>query len=200
MESTDEEGCVDYILNFMQSDALLSSEDEGMSQLLLLNDLVCSIIYNRDKVALSNGAVQEHETLTTMPARIVDHTTPDVNNETSTTRHCTTLPTAATTVHTTQQHIDLHTDTTTENVDQLQVMHKELGKKLQHYKDVASTAQSRHHSLEEPMPHQPTRHTPSKVDTEKIVSLRDLPYVQRRDFKVHGGQIGDQNSDNKDNQ
>lgn len=44
LESTDEEGCVDCIINYMQSDALLNSEDEGMSQLLVLNDLVCSMV------------------------------------------------------------------------------------------------------------------------------------------------------------
>ena len=28
-----------------------------------------------------------------------------------------------------------------------------------------------------------------------MVPLRDLPYLQRREFKVHGGQIGDQTSE-----
>ncbi|KAM3612474.1 uncharacterized protein V6R79_008774 [Siganus canaliculatus] len=39
LQSSDEEGCVDFILNYMQSDYLLNSEDEGMSQLLMLNDM-----------------------------------------------------------------------------------------------------------------------------------------------------------------
>lgn len=43
LESTDEGSCVDYIFNYMQSDTLLKSEDEGMSELLMLNDLVKSI-------------------------------------------------------------------------------------------------------------------------------------------------------------
>lgn len=59
----------------MQSDNLLSSEDEGMGQLLMLNDLVCNIIDNHDTVVITNGVTQEHETLTTMSARVSDHTT-----------------------------------------------------------------------------------------------------------------------------
>ncbi|KAK0134975.1 hypothetical protein N1851_029210 [Merluccius polli] len=31
--------------------------------------------------------------------------------------------------------------------------------------------------------------------SERPVVLKDLSYLQRRDFKVHGGQVGDQNSD-----
>ncbi len=196
LESTDEEGCVDYVLSYMQSDALLSSEDEGMSQLLMLNDIVCSIIHDRDTVAMANGVTEEHETLTTRPVRIEDQTTlPHVNSDTSTTRNGTALPTTATTVHTIQQHVNLSTDTTAYSVDQLQVRHEELGKKLQHYKDMASITHSRHHSSGESTTHQPPRHTPSKADPEKMVSLKDLSYLQRREFKVHGGQIGDQNSD-----
>lgn len=180
----------------MQSDNLLSSEDEGMGQLLMLNDLVCNIIDNHDTVVITNGVTQEHETLTTMSARVSDHTTlSHAKSDTSATRHSTKLPTAATTVHTTQQHIDLNTDTTTQSVDQLQVMQEELGKKLQHYKDMASTAHSRQHSLGEQTLHQLPRHTPLKVDAEKMVSLKDLLYLQRREFKVLGGQIGDQNSE-----
>lgn len=36
---------------------------------------------------------------------------------------------------------------------------------------------------------------PSQNTPERVVSLKDLPYLQRREFKVHGGQIGDQSSE-----
>ena len=45
------------------------------------------------------------------------------------------------------------------------------------------------------MPHQLPRHIPATFDTEKMVSLKDLSHLQRREFKIHGGQIGDQSSD-----
>lgn len=62
---------------------------------------------------------------------------------------------AATTAQTTQQHINQATDLSIESVDQLQPTHKELGKTLQHYREVAST-------------HQPQL----KVDTEKLFVLK----------------------------
>lgn len=47
LDPTDEGGGVDYILFYMQSESLLTSEDGGMSQLLMLNDLVCRIVQFR---------------------------------------------------------------------------------------------------------------------------------------------------------
>ncbi|KAK0141008.1 hypothetical protein N1851_021996 [Merluccius polli] len=32
-------------------------------------------------------------------------------------------------------------------------------------------------------------------DTQTVISPKDIPYLQRREFKVHGGQIGDRNSE-----
>lgn len=65
-----------------------------------------------------------------------------------------------------------------ESVDQLQPTHKELGKMLQHYKEVPST-------------HQPQL----KVDTAKLSVLKDITVFQHRDFRVHWGQMGDQSSE-----
>ncbi len=87
LESSDEESCVEYILDYMQSDTLISSEDEGMSQLLMLNDLVYNMIENLDTVAISTGVTQQHETLTNIPT---EHTTlTHANNSTSANQHCT---------------------------------------------------------------------------------------------------------------
>jgi len=61
LEPTDEESCVDYILNYMQSETLHSAEDEGMSQLLVLNDLLCSIISHSETANVSNEVIEEHE-------------------------------------------------------------------------------------------------------------------------------------------
>lgn len=40
----DEEHCFEYVVSYMQSDTLLKLEDEGMSQLLALNELICKTI------------------------------------------------------------------------------------------------------------------------------------------------------------
>lgn len=44
LSPSDEESCMDYVVSYMQSDTLLNLEDEGMSQLLMMNDLVCKVI------------------------------------------------------------------------------------------------------------------------------------------------------------
>lgn len=64
-------------------------------------------------------------------------------------------------------------------------MYEDLGRKLQYYQDSANTSQGR----------QTSNVTHEKGDTQTMFSSKDLPYLQRRDFKVHGGQIGDQNSE-----
>lgn len=38
LEASDDESCVDYILDYILSDTLISSENEGVSHLLILND------------------------------------------------------------------------------------------------------------------------------------------------------------------
>ena len=72
------------------------------------------------------------------------------------------------------EHIHLSTDTTIQSVIQLKVMYEELGKKLQHYQDTASV----------PFGRQPSSHIRLKGDTQTVISPKDLPYIQHRDFKV----------------
>ena len=117
LTSTDEEGCVDYIFDYMNSETLISSEDGGMSQLLMLNDLLREIINDRNTVVIANGVTQKHETLTTTSDNIVDQTpwshyaTSDMSN----TRHDTATPAA--TVQNIQD-TNHSTDTTSQSVDQ----------------------------------------------------------------------------------
>lgn len=82
------------------TDTLISSEDENMSQLLMLNDLVHNMIYNHDIVAISTGVTQ-HETLATI---LTKHTTlthaKQKNNQ-----RASALPTDAAIANIIQQHI-----------------------------------------------------------------------------------------------
>lgn len=48
LDITDEEGCFEYFVDFMNSDSLLELEDGGLSQLLLLKDNVDVIIQKRN--------------------------------------------------------------------------------------------------------------------------------------------------------
>lgn len=190
LDSTDEEGCMNHIVSYIQSDSLLESEDEGMSQLLALNDLVCSMIANHDSVAITTGITQSHDTDTfTLPVRTADQTIHSPDTAVSITKSCTTPK------HIPPQPNSLMTDNnaTAQTVDQLQVMHDELGKKLQHYKEVASRHPASKHYSESESPTRPLQSY--TLPQERMVSLKDLSYLQRREFKVHGGQVGDQISD-----
>ena len=118
----DEEGCVDYVCSYMESTSLLESEDEGMSQLLFLNDVISEII---------RGHKQGSTSLTT---QMTDTQSIDDTNNRSHSPHITQSPRS--------------------NTDQ--------------------------HSIN---------------TTESMIALKDLPLLQRKEFKIHGGQIGDNASE-----
>lgn len=69
LDITDEEGCLEHIVDYMASDSLLELEDGGLSQLLLLKDNVDMIIQKRNvKSALhdtESGTPQQQHTPTT---------------------------------------------------------------------------------------------------------------------------------------
>lgn len=103
LEPSDEESCVEYILYYMQSDTLASSEDEGVSQLLMLNECVSNMIENRDTVVIPTEVTQQHRTRS---GTSTEHTTLPLHN---TSVASTTLPTSAARGHNIQQHIHYQT-------------------------------------------------------------------------------------------
>lgn len=82
--------------------------------------------------------------------------------------------------------------------------YEELGKRLRQSITIP-TEQSSQHSSELPAQASKThsdtlrpslpRHPMVQPTREGIISLRDLSYLQRREFKVQGGQVGDHSSD-----
>lgn len=62
----DEESCMDYVTSYVQSKTLLELEDEGMSQLLMLDDLISQAIQISDSADLS--ADIPSATIPTMPS------------------------------------------------------------------------------------------------------------------------------------
>lgn len=181
LNANDEEGCMEYVVSYMQSDTLLGLEDGGMGQLLVLNDLVGRIInadapVNIPVVALSDGNT---------------HVTPSYSPSTTTPNSATQpYPHSDSTVMQTQPPSNTHIHTTTQPLEELRQEYEELGEKLR-----------RRACTETPSPttyfHQAgseLHYMPQGI-LERPVMLKDLSYLQRRDFKVHGGQVGDQNSD-----
>lgn len=201
LESTDEEGWVDCIINYMQSDALLNSEDEGMSQLLVLNDLVCSMVENRGLLNTANGVAQPLES-PVVSAKTVERTTvthatlgqlPPVTNTQQHTTPLLSIPREPTT----SQQTDFGAQARTTNLSPTQprIINDERGGEPQHFRNASNTHPSGAHSIGDPVTHAAIPHPSSHVTTERMVSLKDLSYLQRREFKVHGGQIGDHNAD-----
>lgn len=77
LDPTDEESCINHILDFMYCEALLESEDEGISHLLAVSDVVKGIIKRNDDddlfVAVASGV-----TLTSSAVTQITH--PVLNN------------------------------------------------------------------------------------------------------------------------
>jgi hypothetical protein len=87
-------------------------------------------------------------------------------------------------------HSNTHIHANTQPVEELRKMYDELGQQLRKCAATANSQTPAPNPQGESMP-QPLPHRVSGT----MVPLRDLPYLQRREFKVHGGQIGDQTSE-----
>lgn len=62
LNANDEEGCMEYVVSYMQSDTLLGLEDEGMGQLLVLNDLIGRVINADGPVNFPVGTLSDGRT------------------------------------------------------------------------------------------------------------------------------------------
>lgn len=170
LNPNDEESCMEHVISYMQSDTLLALEDEGMSQLLGLNDLICKIMNADVPVTFPVGVLSDGST----------HVTPSPSPS-------TTIPNTASQPH---FHPNTHANTATQSVGELRQVYEELGEKLRRCESTATPPATAY-------PHQgeSESHCMPQMISERPVMLKDLSYLQRRDFKVHGGQVGDQGSD-----
>lgn len=177
----DEEGCMEYVVSYMQSDTLLGLEDEGMGQLLVLNDLICKVINADAPVDCPVSALSDGNTHVT-PSHSPSITIPNSASQPHSHPNSTVMPK--------QLHPNTYTNTTTQSVEELRQVYEELGEKLRRRESTATPSTTTY-------PHQGESelHCMSQMISERPVVLKDLSYLQRRDFKVHGGQVGDQNSD-----
>ena len=163
-----EENCMDYVVSYIQSDSLRESDDEGMGQLMMLSDLICRILNPCIVGDLSDDEACE----------VVTHVSPSSphspsNNTTTQKQHqpCT------------------HANTNTQSARELRKLYEELGEQLKRCEATNTPPVSVYNHQGTSMPH------PMSQRTERMVPLKDLPYLQRREYKVYGGQIGDQSSE-----
>lgn len=180
LESADEDGCFQYISNVMSSKALLESEDQGMAHLLQLKDVTDQLTQSCDlptkagengvdaqyQDTQANDTVQGQSSATYTEHEITDDAESDTQN------------------------VVTSNDT---RIQELLRSYEALSKKVAQYMPsdaVQSTIQP------QLRPQFRAQSNSAELPThEKVVSLRDLSYLHRREFKIQGGQIGDQGSD-----
>lgn len=181
LNPADEESCMDFVISFLKSDALLEREDKGMGWLLDLNDLIHKL---KNVDAADNSEASE----------LNDVCIPIIPNHTQTTtiKHSTFQPHThfnSTTMQS-QTHSITQPNIKMGSAEGLRHMYEELGEKLRQYESIVTL----------PIPDPPHQGEPGLYDRPQMtpdqpVRLKDLPYLQRKDFKIHGGQVGDQSSD-----
>lgn len=187
LTSEDEDSCFQYISSVMNSNALVESEDMGVSQLLMLRDSIDDLIQGQGS-----------------PVKILDHgldaPSPDIQINDS---H---IENSNATDNLPENEKNYDTDADTHNVmtlrdteiQQLLTSYEELSKKITQFMPVAtrqSVVQSPTKTLPRPQVKNDSRNNTAEHTNDKVVSLRDLSYLHRREFKIQGGQIGDQGSD-----
>lgn len=197
----EEESCFEYILAFMNSDTLVESEDSGMAVLLELNDTVNNVIQIRYAQPKTGAGEDVHHI--GQPETVTDNLTTD--NVTACGSNTNPSHTAAVSVDTPSPITNpsfTHTDVkTTRNTDtELQRMlssYAELSNKVLQYINNPTSSPTLtpapvQSTLQHNNTHTPEQHPHGKYD--RVVPLRDLSLL-RREFKIQGGQIGDQSSD-----
>lgn len=165
--SEDAEGSFEYISSFMYSEEMLQAEDSGVAELLVLKDLVDDLLQPPSSLT---GAVEGN-----VETSIVDPAPPS----------------SLETTHSNMAQMLRDNSNTSPTISQ-----EEVRKMISDYERASKALQDLMNS--------PTRQQAQELNMSQgnfrppptpAVSLRDLPYLPRREFKVQGGQIGDHISD-----
>ena len=159
----DEEGCIDYVITYMGSRELLELEDEGMTNLLMLDDFVCKLINENVCVELPVDKWGDAKTHKTHSPELP---TIDVDNMSQTNPHSNITVTPQ------YPHSNTHIHANTQSVEDLRKMYDELGQQLRKCAATANSQTPAPNPQGESMP-QPLPHRVSGT----MVPLRDLPYL-----------------------
>lgn len=187
LDLEDSEGCFEYITAFMSSESLLEVEDQGMGELLSLQETIksarqfCNIEYTSDVDANIHLAHVLHSPTTDEQPLATDDT------------HLT--PPAGTDL----RGVKGNESRTSIDLSKMLAEYEALSKKIQQYmttptqhtERTQSSAQGNH--VPPPPLHRAER--PQLTAHSSTFPLVGLPCIQPREFKIHGGQIGDHSSD-----
>lgn len=195
LDAADQEGCFEYINAFMYSTQLLESEDKGMTELLILQETVNSIEQVRT-IAATVYQCNDVEANANVDARIIPTTQMSIATDHITTTDTVYLTSPTAVADTGGIRVENTNPDTNPNI--LHTSYEELSKRLLSY----LTTSTQHHTMTQPVTQRndATQHNnhPEKTTQlvpENVISLRDLSYLQHREFKIQGGQIGDYASD-----
>lgn len=200
LESTDEEDCYEYITSFMGSKTLLESEDTGMAHLLELRDLVDAAIQGDasqlqvhrpdariTQVPLVNPPGHDADLKDSQVKGFVDPVA-TFQNDLSTVSD----------VNADKQGTLMASDMSSTDIQKILASCEELSKQVRQYIPTMSSQSASHSPGKSQIKLQNTENrdkiSPSLAH-DGLISLRDLSYLHRREFKIQGGQIGDQGSD-----
>ncbi|XP_025765164.1 uncharacterized protein LOC112847563 [Oreochromis niloticus] len=208
LDVTDQEGCFDHISSFMYSKPLLEAEDGGMVDLLMLKDFIDDVIENRqvcDDTEDVDSPVTQTFTQTVQPARpssgMGDSPTQPV--PVTTIANMVNRPPVAGTTSPTGLASPIP-DITSAELQEMLNSYEALGKRLRQSVMVPTEQSPRQPTgllvqadltQSDPLQPSPPGQPRAQPTREGMISLRDLSYLQRREFRVQGGQVGDHSSD-----
>ncbi|KAI2652606.1 hypothetical protein H4Q32_005853 [Labeo rohita] len=209
----DEEGCYDYINSFMYSKQLLDTEDEGMVQLLILKDAIDEVVKCRDdEVSMSNvkGDSELHteqgwgkldDRVDFIEDSVITQTAPENTTDTHKQSHHTFNVARAVSPRDIAE-LDSGSiapamsntpDTASTELLKVLASYEEISKKLIQCLPTHAVPPQTQLTQSSGLLQQPDRKPPSELASqsarEGMVSLRELSYLPRREFKVQGGQI-----------
>lgn len=189
----DEEGCIDYVCAFMNSTSLLELEDEGISQLFFIKDMITEMMHNHEQSELptegGTDVIVSDTNVSPPPPSTVGH----INT------HATGTHTEATTTD-----LVFQAGSPESQQSKLTSSHMRCQKPKQgnasltpHMTDTRFTDNDHNqsHSPQVMLSPRSNADQHSINTTESMIALKDLPLLQRKEFKIHGGQIGDNASD-----
>lgn len=196
LSSGDAEGCFEYIHAFMYSKNLLDAEDRGMGELLALKDVVDEVVQSQSSVILPAGSsvnTKPMSPLITVPPTAsaqpvnTDVLFSDVTNATT--------PVTVNAKLITETTNELSCDVSPDNVQKMLLDYEDLSRKLGRLMHIPTPQATAQPTLSVPPHSEAQMDVPRHRGPEQVVSLKDLSYIHRREFKVQGGQIGDHSSD-----
>lgn len=215
----DQEECYNHINSFMYSKQLLETEDEGMVQLLMLKDAIDDVVKCRDddmsllnvkgdsELHTGQGGDKLDGRVDFSEHSVIIQTPPEITADThKQSRHTpfsvsTASPSDIAELDSDSVKATMLNAPDTANADLLKALasYEELSKKLIQCMPAHASPTQTHMPPTSVLLRQPGRNPPgepaSQSAREGMVSLRELSYLPRREFKVQGGQIGDQSSD-----